>query len=98
MKYNLNEWHLALPEVGFILDLQRLYQQLSNLDDFRKRRGVRYPLVVVVMVVVLAKLAGMNKVQEIADWAKAHQSELAQLLGLKRKSMPHAATFSRVLD
>jgi len=48
-------------------------------------------------LVVLGKLAGANQLQEIADWAKAHQAELAQWLALPRKRMPHAVTFSRVL-
>jgi predicted transposase YbfD/YdcC len=46
---------------------------------------------------LLAKFAGQDSFQAIADWAKAHQSELAQLLGFKRVAMPHPVTFSRVL-
>lgn len=58
---------------------------------------MRYPLPVVLMVVILAKLAGLDKIQEIAEWWRAYQVELAQLFGLSRKTMPHPTTLSRVL-
>lgn len=97
MKYNIAELSSALPKVEFVVDLQSLFAKLSQLTDLRKRRGVRYPLPVLLMVVVLAKLAGIDKIQEIAEWARAYQVELAELFELNRKTMPHPTTYSRVL-
>ncbi len=97
MKYNTTGLHLALPDVPFILDLQRLYEQFAQLTDGRKPKGKRYALPAVVLMALLAKFAGHNNFQQIADWAQGHQSELVQLLHLPRSTTPHSATFSRVL-
>ena len=49
------------------------------------------------MVGMFAKLAGQTSSRAMAEWAKLRQHELSQLLHLKRESMPHASTWSRVL-
>jgi predicted transposase YbfD/YdcC len=97
MNYNTLALALSLPQVAFIVDLQALYEKLCQLSDHRHRRGIRYSLPVLALIALLAKFAGHDSFQAIADWAKAHQSELAQLLGFKRVGMPHPVTFSRVL-
>jgi predicted transposase YbfD/YdcC len=95
MNYNTLALALALPKVAFIVDLQALYEKFCQLSDHRHARGIRYPLPVLALIALLAKFAGQDSFQAIADWAKAHHCELSQLLGLK--AMPHPATLSRVL-
>jgi predicted transposase YbfD/YdcC len=97
MNYNTLALALSLPQVAFIFDLQALYEKFCLLSDHRHSRGIRYPLPVLALIALLAKFAGHDSFQAISDWAKAHQSELAQLLGLQRVAMPHPVTFSRVL-
>jgi len=97
MKYNILALDVTLPNVGFIVDLQVLYEKFCQLTDQRHPRGIRYPLPILTLIALLAKFAGQDSFQAIADWANAHQLELAHLLSLKRVSMPHPATLSRVL-
>jgi predicted transposase YbfD/YdcC len=97
MNYNTLALALSLPQVAFIFDLQGLYEKFCLLNDQRHARGIRYSLPALALIALLAKFAGHDSFQAIADWAKAHQNELAQLLGFKRVAMPHSATFSRVL-
>ena len=97
MNYNTLALALALPKVAFMCDLQALYEKFCQLRDYRCRRGIRYPLPILALVALLAKFAGQDSFQGIADWAKAHQVELAHLLNLKRVAMPHPVTFSRAL-
>jgi predicted transposase YbfD/YdcC len=97
MNHNTLALAVALPNVAFIVDLEALYEKFCQLSDQRHRRGIRYPLPVLALIALLAKFAGQDSFQAIADWAKAHQVELAQLLDLKRVAMPHPATFCRVL-
>jgi predicted transposase YbfD/YdcC len=80
-----------------VLDLSALVQQLETVPDQRKRRGVRYPLAVLLTIAVLAKLCGASQVHAIADWAHGRAAELAQVFGLTRARMPHPTTWSRVL-
>src|SRR4028119_1392282 len=97
MNYNTPDLNLTLPDVPFMLDLQRLYQQFSRLTDERKPKGKRYALPALALMALLAKFAGHNNFQQIADWAQGHRNELVKLLNLPRATTPHSATFSRVL-
>jgi len=89
---------LQLPQdMPFAFSLHALAERLSTLRDKRKRRGVRYPLAVLLTIAVLAKLAGQTHIEPMADWARLRAAELAELFGLSRASMPHQSTWSRVL-
>src|SRR6266496_1350312 len=88
---------LLLPKQAFLFDLEALYRQLQRVKDRRKRRGVRYPLAELLMIGILAKLAGQSSSRARAQWAQLRQRELAHLFALRRKTMPHFSTWSRVL-
>ena len=53
----------ALPANSLVFDVGALYQHLQSLADQRDRRGLRYPLALILTIAVLAKLAGQNRVQ-----------------------------------
>jgi predicted transposase YbfD/YdcC len=88
---------LALPNQGLLFDLEQLYRGLQTVPDRRKRRGRRYPLAALLMIGVLAKLAGQDSSRALAQWAKLRQQELSELFQLQRQTMPHSSTWSRVL-
>lgn len=79
------------------IDVAAIYQQFAQVPDLRKRRGVRYPVAVLLTIAVLGKLAGYRQVRALAEWARLRRHDLAPLLGLLRPSMPHPTTWSRVL-
>jgi predicted transposase YbfD/YdcC len=88
---------LALPDESLLFDLEELYSQLQQVKDRRKRRGVRYPLAEILMIGILAKLAGQTSSRAIAEWAQLRRQELAHLFALRRQTMPHFSTWSRIL-
>jgi predicted transposase YbfD/YdcC len=89
---------VQLPDdVPFAFSVQALAERLASLTDKRKARGLRYPLAVLLTIAVLAKLSGHSRLEPLADWARLRAAELARLFGLKRSSMPHQSTWSRVL-
>ncbi len=88
---------LHLPNEALLFDLDALYACLQTIPDHRARRGVRYPLASLLMIGVLAKLAGQDSSRGMAHWAKLRAGELSQLFHLKRERMPHYSTWSRVL-
>src|SRR6266516_3782105 len=88
---------LCLPNQALLFDLDALYTQLQRVTDRRHRRGLRYPLAPILMIGVLAKLAGYESSRQMAHWAKLRTQELRRLFVLKRESMPHYSTWSRVL-
>ena len=88
---------LSLPNHALLFDLEKLYQCLQTVPDRRKRRGRRYPLAAMLMIGVLAKLAGQDSSRAIAQWSRLRKEELSRLFQLKRQAMPHYSTWSRVL-
>lgn len=82
---------------GMCVEVRSLYEWLRQVKDRRDPRGVRYPLAAVLAIMVLAKLSGEDEPRGIAEWAKLRAKPLARALGLKRESMPHHTTYSRIL-
>jgi predicted transposase YbfD/YdcC len=80
-----------------IIDLRHLMMYLKEVKDGRKRRGLRYPLEIILVLFILAKLCGQNKIYGIADWVQQQSEYLMGALGLKYKRLPHHSTYRRVL-
>jgi predicted transposase YbfD/YdcC len=82
---------------GQVLDVGKLYQRFAGLKDKRHARGKRYALAMLLVSMFLAKLCGEDKPSGIAEWVALRGEWIAQVLGLKRKSMPSHHTYRRVL-
>ena len=96
MEYStLQPWQ-EIGETGIVHDVGSLYGRFHHIGDLRSAKGKQYSLVMLLVVIFLAKLAGKDKPDEIADWAKNHAEELAEMLKLKRAWMPSHSTIRRV--
>jgi hypothetical protein len=84
-------------QTGVVYDLVSLYAYVQTLSDRRKRRGKRYSLALIVLLMILAKICGENHLSGIAEWAANRKEMLVELLQLKRKRMPHHSTYRRIL-
>lgn len=80
-----------------VFDLASLLARLQSLSDRRCPKGLRYALAPVLLLIILAKLAGEDKPQAIADWISARGRLLRQVLGLPWRRMPHHNTYRRIL-
>ena len=80
-----------------MVDMGSLYDFLSRLEDRRNCRGIRYKLVNILAFVVLAKLAGEDRLTGISEWVWHRKEALAKAMGLKRPQAPHRTTYSRIL-
>ena len=84
-------------QAGIVFDVGSLFAHFQTLSDKRKRRGVRYSLALILLMILLAKMCGENHPSGIAEWAKHRTEMLVDLLKLKRKKMPHHSTYRRIL-
>jgi predicted transposase YbfD/YdcC len=84
-------------KTGISFEVKSLYAAFQKLRDGRKRRGRRYELAVILTLSVLAKLAGEDEPEGMAEWVRLRGESLRQELGLVRERMPHAVTYRRVL-
>ena len=83
---------------GQIIDLRHLIEYLKEVKDGRKRRGLRYPLEIILTLFILAKLCGQKKIYGIADWVQQQSGYLQGALGLKYIRLPHHSTYRRVMS
>lgn len=97
MEYSTTPCRINVPEDAIAFDLNSLYAWLLQLDDRRKRRGIRYPLALLLLMVLLAKLGGEDGPKGMAEWLKHRMDFLVSHLKLRRASVPHPVTLSRVL-
>ena len=79
-----------------VFDVGSLYAHLQELRDYRKPRGMRYQLVTVLVMMVMAKLCGEDTPSGMAEWVKHRAEQFMDPLKLKRKSMPHHSTYRRI--
>src|SRR5215203_2783751 len=82
---------------GQVINIGSLHQRFEGLHDKRKAKGKRYGLATILLGIFLAKLCGEDKPSGIAEWVALRGNWIAQVLGLKRKSMPSHHTYRRTL-
>lgn len=97
MDYSTFVESLATDQDGVIVDIGSVYSRLTELPDQRARRGRRYELAVLLLAVLLAKLAGQDKPDGIAEWVQLRAAFFGEVFQLKRPLTPHAMTYRRVL-
>lgn len=91
MNYNTDGEEILIFEVN------SLYGRLGRLRDQRHRRGIRYPMAVVMTMIILAKLAGEDEPHGMAVWLKERAEEICRLLCFGRKQTPAASTIGRIV-
>lgn len=74
--------------------IESLYQKLQTVPDYRHKRGRRYEAAAVMVIVLLAKMAGEESVSGIAEWASLRAGWLKEALGLRR--LPCANTYAYI--
>ena len=63
-----------------VRDPASLYRAFEQVKDGRKAKGKRYPLPLLLTVLLLGKLAGEKSINGIVDWVKERKSLLKQQL------------------
>ena len=66
----------SITKAEVVFDVGSLYAHLQELKDKRKPRGIRYPLVAVLVMMVMAKLCGEDTPSGMAEWVKHWESSL----------------------
>lgn len=74
-----------------------LIEALQQVDDFRAKRGRRYPLWVILVLVVLGTLNGCTSYQALEEFAQRHYHALVVRLGLPYNRLPSDSTVRRAL-
>jgi predicted transposase YbfD/YdcC len=97
MDYSTLALRLEGGDDGFVISLNSLYARWCGLTDGRHAKGKRYPLALVLVGLVVAKLAGADKPQAIADWVAERAALFVETFELKWTTMPSHHTYRRVM-
>jgi predicted transposase YbfD/YdcC len=97
MECNTPTFDVNLNPDGFVIDLESLYAHLARLRDRRHARGLRYALTTILGFIVLAKLAGEDRLFGISQWARYRQAALAEALHLEKPRAPCVNTYRTIL-
>jgi hypothetical protein len=87
----------SITQAGVIFEVGSLFGRFQELRDKRKRRGRRYSLDLILLIIMLAKTCGEYHPSGIAEWAKHRSELLVEWFKLKRKKMPGHMTYRRIL-
>lgn len=75
-----------------------LIESLSQVPDFRRKQGRRYPLIAVLLITIMSIMSGRCGYREIAAFANANQKEFLTFFRMKkRKRLPSHVTFREVV-
>lgn len=81
---------------GLSIDPASLYRAFEHVRDGRKKKGKRYPLPLLLTLLMLGKLAGETSVNGIVDWIKERQGWLRGQLNWPKR-FPTNSTYSEAL-
>ena len=81
---------------GVRIDPASLYHACEQITDGRKKKGKRYPLPLLLTLLLLGKLAGETTISGIIDWVNERQSWLKQQLNWPKR-FPVNSTYSQAL-
>ena len=81
---------------GLSIDPASLYCAFEQVTDGRKKKGKRYPLPLLLTLLMLGKLAGETSVNGIVDWIKERQAWLRGQLNWPKR-FPTNSTYSEAL-
>lgn len=79
------------------IDPHSLYALFEQIPDGRQARGRRYPLPLLLTLVVLAKLAGQTTLSGVAHWVRLRQEWVCRHLPEVKQHLPCANTYSYAL-
>lgn len=75
-----------------------LIQSLQNIRDLGAVHGRRYPLWLIMLLVIMGIMSGCRSYYALEDFGVRHYQALCEQLGLKLKRLPSDTTFRRVLQ
>jgi predicted transposase YbfD/YdcC len=98
MNYNHDPSQQGETETGLIFEVGSLLTYFQRVSDTRKAKGKLYPLELLLVLMMLAKLSGEDKPSGIAEWVAHRVEQLHEMKILNKKRAPSHMTYRRVLQ
>jgi hypothetical protein len=88
---------IAMMDAELILNSQ-MVKGLQSIRDYRSKRGRRYPLWVMLLVIILGVMSGAQGYKALEDFGIRHYQSLCQFLGITLKRLPSDTTLRRLFE
>ena len=75
-----------------------LIQSLQEIKDFRTSQGRRYPLWLILLLVIMGTISGCRSYYALEDFGTRHYQAVSEKLGLTVTRLPSDTTFRRILQ
>lgn len=75
-----------------------LYSCFGGLKDPRRAQGCRYPLPLILILVMIPIMSGYTGQRAMSDFIKRHKEELRKLFAIKRDALPSRRTITDVFE
>lgn len=75
-----------------------LIQSLQEIRDFRASQGRRYPLWLILLLVIMGTISGCRSYYALEDFGVRHYQAVSEQLGLTVTRLPSDTTFRRILQ
>lgn len=75
-----------------------IVEAFSEIEDFRRPQGRRYPLGPMLVIVIMSIACGYPAYREIERFANANSERLAEIFSLRQKIMPSHVTFRNMIQ
>src|SRR5207245_10468017 len=69
-----------VSQEALAIDAASLYRAFEQVKDGRGKKGKRYPLALLLTLILLGKMAGETKIEGIIDWIEERKEDLKHLL------------------
>jgi predicted transposase YbfD/YdcC len=87
-----------ISETGMIFEIGSLYTYFQRVTDTRKPKGKLYALAHLLVLMMLAKLAGEDRPSGMADWVAHRIEQLHKMKVVPKARAPSHMTYRRVLQ
>lgn len=76
--------------------INSLIKKLPKIKDFRKNKGKRHELWVVIIIIIIGNMLGFMSYRALGDFAKYYKKQLCNLLKISSGKLPSYSTIRRV--
>ena len=76
--------------------LNNLIKKLPKIKDFRKEKGKRHQLPIVIIIMILGNMLGFMSYRALGDFTKYYKKQLCSLLKVSSGKLPSYSTMRRV--
>jgi hypothetical protein len=76
--------------------LNNLVNKLPKIQDFRKKKGKRHRLEIIIMIIILGNMLGFMSYRALGHFTKYYHTQLCYLLKITSGKLPSYSTIRRV--